>query len=70
MLIALAEWSNARKVFARWKTGLLTTGIVASNPARGLDVFIFSVSVLSCEDSGLGWADLHLRSPTKIVRFT
>jgi hypothetical protein len=35
-------------IFAR-----LNTGIVGSNPARGMDVCVYSVFVLSCVGSGL-----------------
>jgi hypothetical protein len=49
----VATRSKAWNVFAR-----LNTGIVGSNPARGMDVCVYSVFVLSCVVSGLatGWS--------------
>jgi hypothetical protein len=47
--VTVAAQSKAWNVFAR-----LNTGIVGSNPARGMDVFcVYSVFVLSCVGSGL-----------------
>jgi hypothetical protein len=45
--------SKAWNIFAR-----LNSGIVGSNPARGMDVCVYSVFALSCVSSGLatGWS--------------
>jgi hypothetical protein len=48
MSIIVAARSKARNVFAR-----SNTGIVASNPTRGIDICVYSVFVLSCVRSGL-----------------
>jgi hypothetical protein len=46
--VTVAARSKARNVFAR-----LNTGIVGLNPARGMDVCVYSALVLSCVGSGL-----------------
>jgi hypothetical protein len=48
--IAVASWSKASTVFAR-----SNTGIVGSNPTRGMDVSarLFCVCVVLCVSSGL-----------------
>jgi hypothetical protein len=52
---------KAWNVFSR-----LNTGIVSSNPARGIDVCVYSVFVLSCVGSGLatGWSLVRGVLPT------
>jgi hypothetical protein len=51
--VTVAALSKAWNVFAR-----LNTGIVGSNPAKGMDVCVYSVFVLSCVGSGFatGWS--------------
>jgi hypothetical protein len=59
--VTVAARSKAWNVFAR-----LNTGIVGSNPARGMDVCVYSVFVLSCVSSGLatGWSPAQGVLPT------
>jgi hypothetical protein len=59
--VTVAARSKAWNVFAR-----LNTGIVGSNPARGMDVCVYSVFVLSCVGSGLatGWSIVQGVLPT------
>jgi hypothetical protein len=58
--VTVAARSKAWNVFAR-----LNTGIVGSNPARGMAVCVYSVFVLSCVGSGLatGWSLVQVVLP-------
>jgi hypothetical protein len=59
--VTVAAQSKALNVFAR-----SNTGIVGSNPARGMNVCVYSVFVLSCVGSGLttGWSLVQGVLPT------
>jgi hypothetical protein len=59
--VTVAARSKAWNVFVR-----LNTGIVGSNPARGMDVCVYSVFVLSCVGSGpaTGWSLVQAVLPT------
>jgi hypothetical protein len=59
--VTVVARSKAWNVFAR-----LSTGILGSNPARGMDVCVYSVFVLSCVGSGLatGWSLVQGFLPT------
>jgi hypothetical protein len=64
--ITLAARSKARNVFAR-----SNTGIVSSNPTRGMDVCVYSEFVLSCVRSGLAtWLITRQRSPTDCLQIS
>jgi hypothetical protein len=61
MLVTVAARSKAWNVFAR-----LNIEIVGSNRARGMDVCVYSVFVLSCVSRGLatGWSLVQAVLPT------
>jgi hypothetical protein len=64
-LITVTARPNARNVFVR-----SDTGIVGSNPTRGMDVCVYSVTVLSCAGSGLATGRSPVQGVLLIVRFT
>jgi hypothetical protein len=57
----VASQSKTRNIFSR-----LNTGIVGSNPTRGMDVYVSSVLVLSCVGSApaKAWSPVHGALPT------
>jgi hypothetical protein len=62
--ITVATRSKTRTVFAH-----SDTGIMGSNPTRGMDVCIYSVFVLSCvQVAALRWDDPHPGSTTNCVK--
>jgi hypothetical protein len=69
--VTAAEWSKAWTVLAR-----LDTGIVGSNPTRGMDVYLYlyvcSMFVLSCEGRGLAMSWLLVQGvlPTVLDKET
>jgi hypothetical protein len=58
--VTVAEWSKAWAVLA-----LLNTGILGSNPTRGMDVYVYvyvySMFVLFCVGRGLAMSWSHVK---------